>query len=137
LFLNQEEASYLTKISFEKEFDIFKKIDEICPGVAVMTKGGEGVVASDGKYLYFAKPNPDRKIVDTTGAGDSFASGFISEFIKSKGNIESAIQFGLANSEANLSEIGAKIGILDKNSKFVKVKVNKQLCSENNLCIEK
>jgi sugar/nucleoside kinase (ribokinase family) len=137
LFLNQEEASYLTKISFEKEFDIFKKIDEICPGVAVMTKGEEGVVVSDGKHLYSAKPNPDREIVDTTGAGDSFASGFISDFIKSKGNIESAIQFGLANSEANLSEIGAKIGILNKNSKFVKVEVNKQLCSENNLCIEK
>ena len=47
-----------------------------------MTKGGEGVVVSDGKYLYSALPNPDRKIVDTTGAGDSFASGFLSDYIK-------------------------------------------------------
>lgn len=137
LFLNQEEASFLTKIPFTDESDIFKKIDEICPGVAVMTKGGEGVVVSDGKYLYSAKPDPDRKIVDTTGAGDSFAAGFLSEYIRCDGDIEKAIQLGLANSAANLSEVGAKTGLLDKNSKFERVRVIKQLCSDNNLCITK
>jgi sugar/nucleoside kinase (ribokinase family) len=137
LFLNQEEASVLTKISFSEETEIFKKIDEICPGIAVMTKGGEGVVVSDGKYLYFAKPDQNRKIVDTTGAGDSFASGFLSDFIKTNGNIESAIQFGLANSSANLAEVGAKTGLLDKNATFERVKVSKQECGQNNLCITK
>jgi len=125
LFLNQEEASFLTKIPFEDENEIFKKIDEICPGVAVMTKGGEGVVVSDGKYLYSARPDPNRKIVDTTGAGDSFASGFLSDYIRSNGDIEKAIQLGIANSAANLSEIGAKTGLLDKNSKFERVQVAK------------
>ena len=48
LFLNQEEASLLTKIPFEDEAEIFKKLDEIVCGICVMTKGGEGVVASDG-----------------------------------------------------------------------------------------
>ncbi len=137
LFLNQEEASFLTKIPFEDEAEIFKKIDEFCPGIAVMTKGGEGVVASDGKYLYSAKPDPNRKVVDTTGAGDSFGAGFLAEFIKTNGNIESAIQFGLANSAGNLSEIGAKTGLLEKNSKFERVQVLKQECTENNLCLPK
>lgn len=137
LFLNQEEASLLTKIDYEKENEIFKKLDELCPGVAVMTKGGDGVVASDGKYLYSALPNPGRKIVDTTGAGDSFGSGFMSEFVRHNGNIEKAIQFGLANSEGNLSEVGAKTGLLAKNAKYTAVKVTKQLCTENNLCLPK
>jgi ribokinase len=137
LFLNQEEASYLTKIPFQQEADIFKKIDEMCPGVAVMTKGGEGAVASDGKYLYSIKPNPDRKIVDTTGAGDAFASGFLSDYIRHNGDIEKSIQFGLANSEANLAEIGAKTGLLEKNSKFVRVSVSKEECGKNNLCIQR
>lgn len=137
LFLNQEEASFLTKISFTEEQEIFRKIDEICPGIAVMTKGGEGVVASDGKYLYSALPNPDRKIVDTTGAGDSFGAGFLSDFIRHNGDIEKAIQLGLANSEANLSQIGAKNGILEKSAKFNKVKVLREECGENNLCITK
>ncbi len=137
LFMNQEEASFLTKIPFEQESEIFKKIDEICPAVSVMTKGGDGVVASDGKYLYSAGTNPDRKIVDTTGAGDSFAAGFLSDYIRHNGDIEKAIQLGIANSEANLSQIGAKSGILEKNAEFKRVQVVKQLCTENNLCITK
>lgn len=137
LFLNQEEASFLTKINFEDENGIFKKIDGLCPGIAVMTKGGEGVTVSDGKYLYSARPNPNRKVVDTTGAGDSLGAGFLAEFIRTNGNIESAIQFGLANSAGNLSEIGAKTGLLEKNSKFERVQVLKQECTENNLCLPK
>ncbi len=137
LLLNQEEASYLTKIPYEQENDIFKKIDEICPGIAVMTKGGEGVVVSDGKFLYSALPYPERKIIDTTGAGDSFGAGFLAEYIRTNGDIEKAIQFGLANSAGNLSVIGAKTGLLDKNAKYERVQVIKQLCTENNLCITK
>lgn len=135
LILNQEEASFLTKIPFENEQTIFKKIDEICPGVAVMTKGGEGVTVSDGKYVYSAKPSPNRKIVDTTGAGDSFASGFVSEFMKS-GDVENAIHLGMANSEGCLSQIGAKNGLLKKGQKFEPVKVDKSLC-DNSVCILK
>ncbi len=137
LFLNQEEASFLTKISFEDEHEIFKKIDEMCPGIAVMTKGGQGVVVSDGKYLYSAMPDESRKIVDTTGAGDSFASGFLTDYIRFEGDVEKAMQFGLANSAANLSEIGAKKGLLEKDEEFKKMPVTKQLCSENNRCITK
>jgi sugar/nucleoside kinase (ribokinase family) len=82
-------------------------------------------------------PNEDRKIVDTTGAGDSFASGFLSDFIRNNGDIEKSIQLGLANSEANLSQIGAKTGLLAKGAEFKRAKVSKQLCTENNLCITK
>ena len=137
LFTNQEEASLLTKIPFENESEIFKKLDETICGIAVMTKGGEGVTVSDGKYLYMAGTNPERKIVDTTGAGDSFAAGFLSDFIRHKGDIEKAIQLGIANSEANLSQVGAKTGLLEKGAQFNPVPVIKQLCTENNLCITK
>jgi len=136
LFLNQEEASFLTKIPFDNEKEIFKIIDEICPGVAVMTKGGEGVVVSDGKYVYSAKPSPNRNIVDTTGAGDSFASGFLSDYIRHNGDIEKAIQLGMANSQGCLSEVGAKNGLLKKGQKFERVKVTKEMC-DNNICIVK
>lgn len=122
LFLNQEEASFLTKISIDDEKNIFRKLDDLCPGIAVMTKGSKGVVVSDGKNLYSAQPNPNREIVDIVGAGDSFASGFLSDYIRHN-DIEKAIQLGMANSEANLSQIGAKTGLLDKNSKFERVQV--------------
>ena len=125
LFLNQEEASFLTKVSSIEEQNVLIEISKMCPGVVVMTKGAEGVVVYDGKHIYSAKPNLNRKIVDTTGAGDSFAAGFLSDYIRQKGSIEKAIQLGMANSEACLSEVGAKNGLLDKNSKFSPVPVIK------------
>jgi ribokinase len=136
LILNQEEASLLTKIPYQNEVEIFKKIDELCPGIAIMTKGPSGVVVSNGKYLYRALPLKS-KVADRTGAGDSFASGFLSGYIQSKGNIVYAIQLGMANSAACLQKVGAKNGLLKKGQKFVKVKVQKELCLENNRCLIK
>lgn len=126
LILNEEEASFLTKLPMEQESEIFKKIDEMCSGVAMMTKGEKGILVSDGKKLYSAKPHGDRKVVDTTGAGDSFASGFLVDFIRTNGDIEKAIQMGMANSEANIAEFGAKNGLLKKGQTFNPVSVQKQ-----------
>ena len=126
LILNQEEASFLSKIPLTQEEEIFKKIDELCPGIAVMTKGGEGVVVSDGKQVFKAKPIADREVVDTTGAGDAFGSGFVAGFIQSKGDIEKAIQLGMANSEGCISQIGAKNGLLKKGQEFKEVEVKKE-----------
>jgi ribokinase len=122
LFLNQEEASFLTKIPVEQEKEIFSAIDAMCPGVAVMTKGGNGVTVSDGKNIYSALPSENRKIVDTTGAGDAFASGFVSEFMKSA-NIEKSIQLGMANSVGCISKIGAQHGLLKRGDEFERVEV--------------
>lgn len=126
LFLNQEEASFLTKIPYENTKEIFKKINEICDGILVMTMGAAGVMVSDGKQIFSAVPPEDRNIVDTTGAGDSFASGFLSDFIRHDGDIEKAIQLGMANSVGCLSEIGAKNGLLKKGQKFEVVEVVKE-----------
>src|SRR3989344_3507625 len=126
LILNQEEASFLTKIPVKQEKEILKKMDEICPGVLVITKGGEGVAVSDGSSIYTALPPINRKIVDTTGAGDSFASGFLSNFIREHGNIEKAIQLGMANSVGCLSQVGAKPGLLKKGQEFERVEIRKE-----------
>lgn len=123
LILNQEEASFLTKAPYDKENEIFKILDAMCPGITIMTKGADGVVVSDGTNIYSAKPHPERVIVDTTGAGDSFSSGFLTDFIRTNGDVEKAIQMGMANSEANIAEFGAKSGLLKKGQKFNRVKV--------------
>jgi len=132
LILNREEASLLTKIPYQKEKEIFKKIDELTPGIAIMTKGGDGVTVSDGKNLYCAK-SLGMKLVDGTGAGDAFGSGFVSGLIK-KNDIVYAIQLAMANSSFAITKIGAKEGILRKNQPWPKIKVLKEKCSVNNLC---
>lgn len=121
LILNREEASLLTKIPYQKEAEIFKKIDELTPGIAIMTKGGDGVVVSDGKYLYRAQ-SLGMKMVDGTGAGDAFGSGFVSGLIQ-KNDIVYAIQLAMANSGFAITKIGAKEGILRKNQSWPKIKV--------------
>lgn len=123
LLLNQEEASLLTRIPYSKEKEIFKKIDEICSGIVIMTKGEKGVVVSDGKNLYRAERIKKEKVVDGTGAGDSFGAGFVSGLIQKDGDIIYAIQLGIANASACIKKIGAKTGLLKKNEKFYKVDV--------------
>lgn len=133
LVLNQEEASILTGIPYNRESDIFKKIDEMCDGIAIMTKGEEGVSVSDGENIYKAKPFK-MKVVDKTGAGDAFSSGFVLEFIKSNGNIKHAIQFGIANANYCISQWGAKAGLISGDKSFKKVQVLEEHCLKNNLC---
>lgn len=127
LFLNKREAIFFTKIISGNEIKILKKIKSILKGIAVMTKGQRGVLVFDGTNLYSAKPFPKRVVVDATGAGDSFASGFLSNFIRTNGNIEKSIQLGMANATSNLRQIGAKTGILNKNDYYPKVRVFKKL----------
>jgi len=124
LLLNQEEASLLTKIPYQKEKQVFKKLDKMCPGIAIMTKGAKGAVVSDGNYVWQAKP-PQASLVEKTGAGDAFGSGFLAGFMK-KGDIAFALQFGLANAASCIQKVGAKQGLLKKGQAWKRVKVTKK-----------
>jgi ribokinase len=125
LILNQEEASLLSGISYQKEIDIFRKINQLVEGIVIMTKGPKGAVVSDGKYIYRAPTILSSRVVDRTGAGDAFGSGFVAKFIKTN-NIEESIQFATANSTACLKIWGAKEGLLKRGEDYAKVKVQKE-----------
>ena len=108
--MNQEEAAGLSGIDYKNEQEIFKFMDEIIGGIFVMTKGPDGVVVSDGKDIYSAGV-PDSPVIERTGAGDSFSSGFVVEYIRS-GDISKAIQFATANASSVVTQYGSKAGIL-------------------------
>ena len=112
VIMNQEEASKLVGIDYDREPEIFKAMDEIIGGVFVMTKGPAGVVVSDGNNIYRAGV-PDSPVVERTGAGDAFSSGFVAEYIRS-GDMAKAIQFATANASSVVTQYGAKAGILKK-----------------------
>lgn len=125
VIMNQEEAAGLTGIDYKKEGEVFKFMDEVIGGIFVMTKGPDGVVVSDGKNIYSAGV-PDSPVVERTGAGDAFSSGFVVEYIRS-GDIAKAIQFATANASSVVTQYGAKAGILRKGEwgpwKLVNVKI--------------
>lgn len=128
LFLNDEESAEFFGEKLENEKEILNKAQKFIKqgGIFVMTKGPKGVVVYDGEYFYRAGI-PKSKIVDRTGSGDAFNSGFVSAMIDDKG-IEYAIQLGTANATSKIMHYGAKKGLLKKYDFGVakKVKVVKE-----------
>jgi ribokinase len=118
LILNQEEGAKLAGLPFQKEKEIFQRLDKYVRGIVVMTKGPKGVVVSDGRHVYFAGTFREKKYADRTGAGDAFGSGFVSGLMRT-GKIKEAISLGSANGTAVVEELGAKKGLLTK-SRFEK-----------------
>ncbi len=127
VIMNREEAAYLTGCDYAKEKEIFKNLDKMVRGVAVMTDGPRGVLVSDGRTMYRAGIYRERKLVNRTGAGDAFGSGFVAGLIEfagrsvsqpmheySKEAISHAIRLGSANATSVVEHIGAEIGILRK-----------------------
>ncbi len=126
LLVNQEEASQICGVDFKNEEELFRKFDELVPGIAVMSKGKEGVAVSDGKNIYRAGI-PESPYVDRTGSGDAFGSGFVSKIIAGA-SIKEAIQFGTANATSTIQQVGAKNGLLKKGEwgQWPKVEVSQQ-----------
>lgn len=77
----------------------------------IVSDGPNGVTASDGKTLVRAGMYQDVKVVDRTGAGDAFGSGFLSQWAAGK-SLKECIIFASANSTSVVTKIGAKKGIL-------------------------
>lgn len=124
--VNQEEASSFLNIPYSDINTIFKKFDEIISGIAIITKGPNGSLASDGKNIYTAGIFKEEKIIDRTGAGDAFGSGFTAGLIhknynpkagdenKSIETIKYALTLASANATSKVEHIGAKYGLLTK-----------------------
>lgn len=108
--MNQEEAALVSGIHYDQPEKIFKKMDEAIGGIFIMTRGQEGVLVSDGHFVYSAGI-PEPQVIERTGAGDAFHAGFVSEFMRS-GNIEKSIQIGTANATSVVMQYGGKAGVL-------------------------
>ena len=65
------------------------------------------------------------KVIEKTGAGDAFGSGFLTGYIKEK-SIERGLQIGIANAASCIQKLGAKNGLLQRGEAFKKIKVIKR-----------
>jgi ribokinase len=111
VIVNREEATLMTGIDFSKERKVFKKFDDLVPGLAVVTDGPRGAKVSDGRYLYTAETFKEKKLVDRTGAGDAFGAGFVAGLMD-KHDIHYALRLASANATAVVEAVGAQRGIL-------------------------
>lgn len=127
LILNKEEAQDLLENTTPHVNDLLESIQSKIrqsPGVVIITDGGNGAFSYDGHEMLHVLPNKV-KVVESTGAGDAFASGFMAALLYGK-SVKEALSYGAANSESVISHYGAKETILtykevQKKSKKVKV----------------
>lgn len=111
LFLNRDEAKSLWGIDYSDE-SLWKSLQAL-PGafVTVMTDGAAGgKMSANGKVIFYEGVKVS-KVIDSTGAGDAFASGMVSGVLYGK-SYEQAISWGIKNATSVLKHIGAKKGLL-------------------------
>ena len=75
LIINDEEARQLSgELSLVKAA---RKIHEMGPKYLVIKKGEHGALLFEGDQVFFAPALPLAEVIDPTGAGDTFAGGFM------------------------------------------------------------
>lgn len=100
-FPEKKEVELLTGLSYEEGS---RKLLSLGPEVVLCTLGEEGVfvVHEEGEFYV---PSPQVPVVDTTGAGDVFAAGFIF-FILQKKTIEESVQEGVTVAAHSVTGVG-------------------------------
>jgi sugar/nucleoside kinase (ribokinase family) len=93
--------------------------------VAIVSDGPNGVVATDGQTVVRAGMYEDVPVIDRTGAGDAFGSGFLSQWAQGKG-LKHSIHFASANSTSVVTKIGAKVGILTSEAKLHEMPISEK-----------
>lgn len=82
LMVNDSEARQLSG-----EFSLVKaaaKIQQMGPKYLIIKKGEHGALLFSGKQVFFAPALPLEEVFDPTGAGDTFAGGFIGHIARTK-----------------------------------------------------
>ncbi|MAF13711.1 MAG: hypothetical protein CMI53_02350 [Parcubacteria group bacterium] len=124
--LNKQEAQRLLKSKEEDIKKLLVKLHKVGPRIVVITDSQNGSYAYDGQTTY-SQPIFDSPVVERTGAGDSFSTGFISALV-SGNDIPTAMRWGTVNACSVVQKVGAQAGLLTRNElkkllkKYSKVK---------------
>lgn len=110
LFLNRQEAAEVLEVTTSDVSELVRGYHDIGVKVMVLTDGPDGSYVSDGSNVYFADIF-DGPVVERTGCGDAYGSGFLSAYIKGK-SVQEAMLWGNANSTSVVQYIGAREGLL-------------------------
>ncbi len=104
LFANETEIQALfATTSFDEAVAALRGSDTL----AVLTRGAEGAVIVAGDSVSSVPAVPVAKVVDTTGAGDLFAAGFLYGFTRQRPLVDCARLGAIAAAEI-ISHVGAR-----------------------------
>ena len=104
-FANEQEIlSLIDAKNFAEVVSFGKQLKKLM----VITRGEKGSIAINGNDVYECNSKKNLKIVDLTGAGDLFASGFLQGYINGL-MIENSLQMGTDMSSKIIQKIGARL----------------------------
>ncbi len=125
LTINDEEARLLSG-----EYSLVKaaaKIQAMGPKYLIIKKGENGALLFHGKEVFFAPALPLEEVFDPTGAGDTFAGGFIGYLAKtgdiSFENMKNAIIYGSAMASFCVERFGTE-RIIDLSQEELEQRIN-------------
>jgi sugar/nucleoside kinase (ribokinase family) len=110
LTINDEEARQLSG-----EYSLVRaarKIMELGPKYLVIKKGENGALLMNGNQMFYAPALPLEEVLDPTGAGDTFAGGFIGYIANSRDisfeNMKRAVVVGSAMASFTVEKYGTR-----------------------------
>jgi sugar/nucleoside kinase (ribokinase family) len=104
LFANEEEAKALFEVEdFDDVLQALKPMNKI----AALTRSEKGCVIARGAEVHVVDAAPVAKVIDTTGAGDQFAAGFLHGLTRGNGLADCGRLGALAAAEV-ISHYGAR-----------------------------
>ena len=88
--LNDSEAHQLTKE--DNVFAALRKIHKLGPKYVIIKKGSHGSILSGPRGFFICPAYPLHRVIDPTGAGDSFVGGMMGYLATAKGAIDDNIR---------------------------------------------
>ncbi len=112
LMMNEDESSSLVGMEANDLKVLGRKIQQLGAKNTIVTAGARGAVLLNSDNILFCPPG-NGGVLESTGAGDAFGSGFVSGLIRGW-DIFKSLQFAQANSVGVISKVGSKAGIIDE-----------------------
>lgn len=114
LLLNREEANTLLGTTWLSVPELLHRFPASPKTLLVITDEARGAWVRTPTNVFHSGTHRLLSVVERTGAGDAFGSGFLTGLLRSHGDIRAALQLATANAESVMSEIGAKNGLLTR-----------------------
>lgn len=115
LILNLQEALDLTELpTFTDIKKLLLVIKNFGPQTVIITDGKNGAYAFDGEEYWKVDIYSSVTVVEPTGAGDAFSSGFLASYIE-EGDLKEALKWGIINSTMVIENYGAQTNLQTKN----------------------
>tara|TARA_Y100000310_G_scaffold342845_1_gene447846 strand:+ start:1572 stop:2594 length:1023 start_codon:yes stop_codon:yes gene_type:complete len=108
--INTEETQRLLKTKKRDFHYLTRKLQETGPEISVITDGPNGTYCHDGENYYYC-PIYEVPLVERTGAGDAFSTGFLSALVHKK-TIPEALKWGTINSASVIQKVGPQEGLI-------------------------